>query len=172
MRRSQCSATSSYAQREDEAMWRALLKQPGRQNADRDQHCKLPRAMPQDKARSSCSVDDEDQWSDVCKEDYRNVVQRVKELWLNWSGFSDDVTRESTVSHQSARPDVAGDSGAVFQPPDNDAVEGCSDQVDQIMARRDHQPGEGSVPAHDPLRDHAASALVVQNDKRVLAHAP
>ena len=175
MRRSQCSARRFHAQREDEAMWHALSKGTVRPIADQrisEQHCKLPRTMPQDKASSFDSVDDDDQWSDVCKEEYRKVVQRGKELWHDWSSGNDDVTRESIVSHQSSWPEMAGDSSVVFRSIDHSAVESCSDQVDQIMGRRDHQPGEGSVSASDPLRDHAASALVVQTDKRVLAHAP
>ena len=49
---------------------------------------------------------------------------------------------------------------------------GGSDQVDHNLARRDHQPGEGSVDSHDPLKYHAVSAPVLQIDKRVLACAP
>ena len=127
--------------------------------------------MPQE-AWSSYPVDDDDQWSDVCEEEYRDVVQRGKELWRDWSSCSADVTRESIVSRQSAWPEVPGDSSAVFRTIDNTTVVGVSDQVDQTIARRDHQPGEGSVDSHDPLRDHAASARVMQIDKRVLAHAP
>ena len=175
MRSSQSSATRFHAQREDEAMWRALAKRTVRPSADQrisEPPCKLPRTMRQDKPKSVDSVDDDDQWSGVCKDEYRKVVQRGKELWHNWSSCSDDVTRESIVSHQSSWPEIKDNSSVVFQSIDSYAVDGCSGQVDQIMTRRDHQPGEGSAATHDPLRDHAASALFVQNDKRVLAHAP
>ena len=170
MRRSQSSATSFHAQRDDQAMLRALSKRPGEPIADKrisEQHCKLPRMMPQDKARSSSPVDDEDQWSDVCEEEYRDVVQRGKELWRDWSSCSVDVTRESISSRQSAWPEVPGDSSAVFRTSDKTTGVGGSDQVDQILARPDHQPVEGSVDAPDPLRDHAASAPVLQIHKRV-----
>ena len=152
-------------------MLRALSKRPGTHIADQrtsDQHCDLPGMMPQDTARTPYPVDDEDQRSDVCEEEYRDVVQRGKALWRDWSSRSADATRESIVSHQSAWPEVAGDSSAVARTIDNPTVVGGSGQVDQ--ARRDHQPGEGSVDSHDP--DHAASAPVMQIDKRVLAHAP
>ena len=175
MRRSQRSATSFHEQRDDQTLLRALSKRPGGPIADKrvsEQHCKLPRMMPQDKARSSDPVDDEDQLSDVCEEEYRDVVRRGKELWRNWSSGSADVTRESIVSQQSVEPEVVGDSSAVFRTSDNTTVVSGSGQFDHNLARRDHQPGEGSVDSHDPLRDHAASAPVLQIDKRVLACAP
>ena len=172
MRRSQWSATSFHEKRDDQTLLRALSKRPGGPIADKrisEQRCKLPRMMPQDKARSSYPVDDEDQWPDVCEEEYRDVVQRGKELWRDWSSCSADVTRESIVSQQSVWPEVAGDSSAVFRTSDNTTVVGGSDQVDHNLARRDHQPGEGSVDSHDPLKYHAVSAPVLHIYKRVHA---
>ena len=171
MRRSQWPVDT----REEHALLRALSKRPGGQLANQrmsEQRGKLPRMMPEHKDWSPYPVDDDDQWSDVCEEEYRDVVQRGKELWRDWSGCSADVTRESIVPHQSAWPEVAGDSSAVFRTIDKNTVVDASGHVDRIIARRDNQPGEGSVDSHDPLRDHAASAPVMQIDKRVLAHAP
>ena len=138
MRRSQWSATSFHEKRDDQTLLRALSKRPGGPIADKrisEQRCKLPRMMPQDKARSSYPVDDEDQWPDVCEEEYRDVVQRGKELWRDWSSCSADVTRESIVSQQSVWPEVAGDSSAVFRTSDNTTVVGGSDQVDLGASR-------------------------------------
>ena len=162
MRRDPRATSSCHPQRDDQKLLRALKRQePTACQRNNERECKLPRTTSQQELSTLDQLEDDDQWSDVCEKEYREVVQRGKALWREWATGSAETTNVSIASHQSARPEVADKSADIDNVKDTD-VDG-SGQVDQMFARQDHQPGRGSVESHDhqPGRSNVESSVVV-----------